>query len=156
MPATAMTSCNTPASLFSTVGASLVNAPLLAWPLDEVEWLAPFASSQVAVFLLKYSEDDSRLTAGCLDRAMATVSARQADCNGRDRVRCDDSGYSMEGTKRETEFVNPGGGSVDVLVCEMDRSRIACGCTFFPKKVPASSFRLWRTLTRKASWHLKA
>jgi hypothetical protein len=72
MPATAMTSCSTPADDSSTCGDCSSARPLAISPLD-CDWpSAACEPSQLAVRLLKYSEDDSRLTGGCLERAMTS------------------------------------------------------------------------------------
>lgn len=68
MPATATTSCTTPASGFSCAASVLAVA---GWPLVILSPLPlPLVSSQVAVVLLKNSDDASRLIGGCLVRAM--------------------------------------------------------------------------------------
>lgn len=68
MPATATTSWKTPA--FCSSGATSA-AFLTACPLDPL--CAPFVSSQAAVFLLKNSDEASRFTAGCFERAILFV-----------------------------------------------------------------------------------
>lgn len=66
MPTTEIKSCNTPASDRALPAA-------LACPLATA--CLPLACSQVAVCLLKYSDDDSRRLGTCFVRAMAVKVA---------------------------------------------------------------------------------
>lgn len=75
MPATEMTSCTSPASLPAWSSTARDSTATVCCPFPRFfSW--PLASSHVAVRLLKYSDDDSRLTAGCFVRAI--VSADRA------------------------------------------------------------------------------
>jgi hypothetical protein len=79
MPATAMMSWTTPASFFSptstaTAAAALSTASSVTSPLLlATSSLPTLLSSQVAVRLLKNSEELSRRTGGCFDRAIVRI-----------------------------------------------------------------------------------
>lgn len=103
MPTTAMMSCQTPGSLFSTLAAATAArstmSPVCADAL--VVLPAPLVSSHEAVRLLKNSEDVSRFIGGCLDRAMATeCNCEEADSET-NRMRRQGSGRRIYMLKRK-------------------------------------------------------